>query len=375
MLRSLTRTTAQAKKRIKGFFTGSTTVSGVIALANPRCIKASHRRRRRVASDHLLYILNNPLSGTDPTGYYGKFDSACDRPSMLGACDTSAGGGNATRKVNAGKANQTGNGASTGSTVTTGSRNQGDTQSIAARFGAPVLRAVLPAVDDYGRRGEPGDLGDHAYNGLAALVNAGLDGLFLMPGMQRISMDIPRMEYEAKGLKTGAVVQMGTFVVGGGRSAAARAGGLADDAARAAGQLADEVAPIIETIVVNVSKAGDGMTLFHGTDVNSATAFLRGASLNAEKAAAGKIDGGPGFYLATHSDDAAYFAARRGSGAVLQYDFSPMAVRELGLSTTPLGSLGKFGRFLGGEAVVPTSAFEKFNMLRGSGEIVVSPSR
>ena len=44
-------------------------MSAVIALATPRRIKASHRRRRRVASDHLLYILNNPLSGTDPTGY------------------------------------------------------------------------------------------------------------------------------------------------------------------------------------------------------------------------------------------------------------------------------------------------------------------
>ncbi len=42
---------------------------GAFALATPRRIKASHRRRRRVASDHLLYILNNPLSGTDPTGY------------------------------------------------------------------------------------------------------------------------------------------------------------------------------------------------------------------------------------------------------------------------------------------------------------------
>ena len=44
-------------------------MSAVIALAKPRRIKASHRRRRRVASDHLLYILNNPLSGTDPSGY------------------------------------------------------------------------------------------------------------------------------------------------------------------------------------------------------------------------------------------------------------------------------------------------------------------
>lgn len=46
-------------------------MSGVTALAKPRRIKASHRRRRKVASDHLLYILNNPLSGTDPTGYMG----------------------------------------------------------------------------------------------------------------------------------------------------------------------------------------------------------------------------------------------------------------------------------------------------------------
>jgi hypothetical protein len=65
----LTRTPARAKKRIKEIFRGTQTVSVVIALAKPRRIKASHRRRRRVASDHLLYILNNPLSGTDPTGY------------------------------------------------------------------------------------------------------------------------------------------------------------------------------------------------------------------------------------------------------------------------------------------------------------------
>jgi hypothetical protein len=44
-------------------------VSAVIALARPRRIKASHRRRRKVAAGHLLYILNNPLSGTDPSGY------------------------------------------------------------------------------------------------------------------------------------------------------------------------------------------------------------------------------------------------------------------------------------------------------------------
>ncbi len=42
---------------------------GVLALANRTRIKTSHRQRRKAASAHLVYILNNPLSGVDPTGY------------------------------------------------------------------------------------------------------------------------------------------------------------------------------------------------------------------------------------------------------------------------------------------------------------------
>jgi hypothetical protein len=93
--------------------------------------------------------------------------------------------------------------------------------------------------------------------------------------------------------------------------------------------------------------------------------------LDAVKAAAGKIDGAPGFFLATHADDAAYFATRRGAGTILEYRFSG----SVGLSVTPLGPQGKFGRFLGGEAVVPTGSFGKFNELRQAGEIVVVPGR
>jgi hypothetical protein len=44
-------------------------VSALLDLAKPRRIKASHRRRRKCASGHRVYIMNNPLSGTDPTGY------------------------------------------------------------------------------------------------------------------------------------------------------------------------------------------------------------------------------------------------------------------------------------------------------------------
>jgi hypothetical protein len=115
--------------------------------------------------------------------------------------------------------------------------------------------------------------------------------------------------------------------------------------------------------------------MFHGTDLASGGRLLQGEVLDAAKAAAAKIDGPPGFFLATHADDAVYFAARRGGG-ILEYRFSEVAVKALGgLPTTPLGPLGRFGRFLGNEAVVPVTSFETFNKLRTAGEIVVVPFR
>jgi hypothetical protein len=44
-------------------------VSGVLSLAKPQRIKASHRRRWKGTTGHSVYIMNNPLAGTDPTGY------------------------------------------------------------------------------------------------------------------------------------------------------------------------------------------------------------------------------------------------------------------------------------------------------------------
>lgn len=44
-------------------------MSAVLALVHRSRIKPRHRRRRKAASVHLVYILNNPLSGKDPTGY------------------------------------------------------------------------------------------------------------------------------------------------------------------------------------------------------------------------------------------------------------------------------------------------------------------
>ncbi len=55
-----------------------------------------------------------------------------------------------------------------------------------------------------------------------------------------------------------------------------------------------------------------GIVLYHGTRRESAINLLAGEGLDAARAAALKIDGPPGFFLATHADDAAVFAARQG---------------------------------------------------------------
>jgi hypothetical protein len=58
--------------------------------------------------------------------------------------------------------------------------------------------------------------------------------------------------------------------------------------------------------------------LLHGTSVASALSLLNGASLSLPAALANKIDGPPGFFLATHPDSAPFFAVRRAPGTILQ---------------------------------------------------------
>lgn len=141
------------------------------------------------------------------------------------------------------------------------------------------------------------------------------------------------------------------------------------------------VAGAVDDLVRVGAGAGDDLgrtakVMYHGTDVDSAVDLLRGADLDAALAASAKIDGPPGFFLATEADDAAYFASRRGRGAILEYRFSEAAMRELGgLSTTPLGRLGTYGSFIGSELAVPVEAFGTFNRLRRAGEITVHPTR
>src|SRR5215470_16596430 len=65
-------------------------------------------------------------------------------------------------------------------------------------------------------------------------------------------------------------------------------------------------------------EAGRGLTAYHGTDIASAGNLLRGEPLSTAAAAARKIDGPPGFFLATEVDDAIFFALRRAPGGVLE---------------------------------------------------------
>jgi hypothetical protein len=50
-------------------------VSGVLSHSKPHRIKASHRRRWKGTTGHSVYIMNNPLAGTDPTGYMSSICS------------------------------------------------------------------------------------------------------------------------------------------------------------------------------------------------------------------------------------------------------------------------------------------------------------
>jgi hypothetical protein len=117
------------------------------------------------------------------------------------------------------------------------------------------------------------------------------------------------------------------------------------------------------------------VVLYHGTSVRSGLALLNGASLDIITAMAQKLDGPPGFFLATHAEDAAYFAARRGEGTILRFVLLPQALQRLhasGALFRPI-PVGNVAYFYGSEFFVPPFAFEEFNKQLMSGGIDVQP--
>jgi len=120
----------------------------------------------------------------------------------------------------------------------------------------------------------------------------------------------------------------------------------------------------------------EGLTVFHGTDIESARRLLQGEPLNREKAAAQKIAGPPGFFLAIEVDDAMFFALRRAPGGILAFRLSWYAIEQLQLAGMVRRQIppGKTMRFIGEELVLVLEAFEVFNRLREMGEISVTPA-
>ena len=116
-------------------------------------------------------------------------------------------------------------------------------------------------------------------------------------------------------------------------------------------------------------------TLYHGTAFESAVRLLRGEALNPQQAARNKLDGPPGFFLATDPAVAEFFALRRGRGLILRYEFYGEAIEQLEAKGAQFGEIrpGKTTRFPGQEFVVPPEAFDLFNTLRKQGQIRVTP--
>jgi hypothetical protein len=119
------------------------------------------------------------------------------------------------------------------------------------------------------------------------------------------------------------------------------------------------------------------MRFYHGTDHASAVALGAGEPLDAAKAAAFKIDGPPGFFLATELPDAQFFALRQGRGAaaVIGFEVFPAAEEALlsgGAVRRPIPRGPSSPRFLGEELAIPPELFGTFDALRRAGEIEVA---
>jgi hypothetical protein len=118
-------------------------------------------------------------------------------------------------------------------------------------------------------------------------------------------------------------------------------------------------------------------TYFHGTDLTSARLLLGGSDLDGVTAAANKVDGPPGFFLATEFDAAEFFALRRSPAAVLKYELTDDALSQLQAAGAVQQLIPFGGKALlpGEELVVPVQAFPLFNQLRAAGEVRISPGR
>jgi hypothetical protein len=109
-------------------------------------------------------------------------------------------------------------------------------------------------------------------------------------------------------------------------------------------------------------------------------ALLNGAPLSIAKAkaTAERLEDSPiGFYMATHPDDALFFAGRRtfpDGATILLITMKPSAVSTLqGQGAQPIPQGDFPSAFKGLQLFIPPTAFPTFNGLRGTGAIRIAP--
>lgn len=127
-------------------------------------------------------------------------------------------------------------------------------------------------------------------------------------------------------------------------------------------------------VLVHNTNCGE-TTFYHGSDIESLVDVLNNG-LDAGRAAQKYTDGPGGFFVATHSSDAEFFATRHGTGGVIKVTISDGAMtqlRDAGANLRPIPRGAKSPIFAGDELHIPATAFDLFNGLKSSGAIRVQP--
>ncbi|MCH2087217.1 MAG: hypothetical protein MK175_08530 [Pseudoalteromonas sp.] len=326
------------------------------------------------------YVMNNPLSGTDPTGYSIRKEGCEMNNTCPGPFDLDAGSGGAVDKKNTGSLT---NGHSNtnqlikatdspdiGSQhyISTHTTEQGQSYTVGYSFSAPV------SIDGAQSSSSGGSAGAITLGGLAAVA-----------GQKAISNNSAIMSNSLKFLGS-----VGSRVVTGVLGVVIPANTTHHTDGTPVGEIslqqhqenkrafqATQAAALSQ-----VRNSDGGIFLYHGTNLESAIALLNGAPLEIGKALELRHDlGDPGFYLATDFAVAEHFAYTQGGlkgdgGAVLAYYLRNSALTSLmskGSHFRQIPSARTF-RPTGYEFYVPPTAFNQFNASRASGDIRVAPA-
>jgi RHS repeat-associated protein len=315
-------------------------ISGRFLSADPHGINRTNTQ----SFNRYTYVLNNPVTFTDPTGFYcAKRAQSDPTPCVSGL--PPPGIGNTTGPTDSdsntidGWYSDADLEALTNSLEATSSAMVASLDAISTAVGNAFLNSLTGVASSVSISGEGGGLTNLA----AGVATAGrLGGTAIGDGL---------------GWLTGGLLSFG------------------------------EVAGAVlvpNTTMATLDQDSPGFTFYHGTDVSSGLSLLNGAPLSVLAATTNSNYNNipPGFYLATNPADAEDFATGAGGnkgtgGTVIQYNISASSMEALsaaGAGSSPItpGTNG-FPIYQGPQFYIPASAFPVFNSGLASGNIRVKP--